>query len=352
MEQFKDGLAHKAFKSYASRGRLNSTKDDDFMYCNVLDPFELDVQKILESKAIRRLKDKTQVFCFPENPHVRTRLSHTFQVVSVATAIARILGLNVHLCQAIAWGHDIGHAPYGHMGEEFIAQKTGHDFRHEIFGVVIAQRIERQGKGLNLSFETLQGIANHSRGGGGLTVNPELPLEDAVVMYADKIAYTFSDIKDGLRNGHMQENHLPPHLYKLGNQPREWVAHCIFSLAKESCEKGVISFSDSEAAKIFAEIKSWMYENVYADINWNIQRETLSIAYDFFKYEPRFADYDPALPIALMTDREANRMTGIIQSSIKPKVRHVEDFGFMEILPHLVWPRREYITAGMEWKKP
>jgi len=221
MEKFKDGLAHKAFRSETSRGRLNSAKDDDYMYYGVLDPFEMDVQKILESKAIRRLKDKTQVFCFPENPHVRTRLSHTFQVVSVSTLIARILGLNVHLCQAIAWGHDIGHTPYGHMGEEFIARMTGKDFRHEIFGMVIAQRIERMGKGLNLSFETLEGMGNHSRGDGSLTINPNLPLEYTAVMYADKIVYTFSDIKDGLRNGYLQENHLPPHLDKLGGQPRE-----------------------------------------------------------------------------------------------------------------------------------
>ena len=95
-----------------------------------------------------------------------------------------------------------------------------------------------------------------------------------------------------------------------------------------------------------------MYENLYAKINWNIQRETLSIVYDFFSREPRFRNYEPALLLALMTDREANKMTNIVITSAEPKVRDVEDFGFMEILPHIGWPRTDYIGANLEWDKP
>lgn len=348
MDEFKNRLAHKAFPSAASRGRANSEGDDDYMYYGVMDPFELDVLKIIQSKAYRRLKDKTQVFCFPENPHVRTRLSHTLEVVSLATVIARILGLNVLLCQAIAHGHDIGHVPYGHMGENFIANATGNDFRHEVFGTVLAQRIERRGRGLNLTYEVLDGIRRHSRGDRTLAVEANQPLEYAVVMYADKICYTLSDANDALRYGYANEHDLPDALKALGDYQRARFAHCVFALVKESSEQGSIFFSRSWAAKRFAEVRQWMFENIYSRVDWSIQMCALQIIYDFFRQEERFAEFGAALPLALMTDREANKMANVAITSSKLKFRDVEDFGFMEILPYLKRGGAGYIGAELE----
>jgi dGTPase len=212
MEQKKDfipylnSLFFSQFVSSQSLGRRYSLEelDDDHLYLGAFNPYFIDREKIRLSKSLRRLEDKTQVFIdHRSNPHIRNRRSHTDEVVSIAVYIAQILGLNVYLVEAIALGHDIGHSPYGHLGERIIGELSGRDFRHYIMSVVIAQFIERNGKGLNLSWEVLEGIANHSRGAGGLKINPDLPLEYAVVMLADKVAYTFSDLNDALRCGYL-----------------------------------------------------------------------------------------------------------------------------------------------------
>ena len=158
------------------------------------DPFKEDFVRIIQSKAYRRLPYKTQVISLPDCVHVRTRAIHTNEVIGISSRIADRLGLNLSLCEAIAAGHDIGHTPYGHAGEEVLSKFGVKPFNHALNGVLIAQHIERNGMGLNLCHETLEGMLNHSRGAGKLAIVNSKPAEYSVVMFSDKIAYTFSDL--------------------------------------------------------------------------------------------------------------------------------------------------------------
>ena len=335
MERFKDCLKDKAFATKNSRGRRNLSIDDDEPYFNCVSQFRIDNDKILNSKARRRQEDKTQVLCDPENPHICTRSRHTNEVVSIVIKIAEILGLNVSLCEAIAQGHDIGHTPYGHLGEKFLSEITGKHFRHEIFGVVIAQHIERKGNGLNLSYEVLEGMLNHSKGKLALSINPDLPLEYAVMMISDKIAYTFSDINDALRYNYLTESELPKEVSSLGKNQRERILYCIFSLIRESFEAGTISFSQSETAKKFEKIRQWLYENYYNRINGDMQKIVLEKTYRFLSSDSFFDDCDPAMLLALLTDKELNALAQkVFLRGKKPQKEDLANFGIMEIIPY------------------
>jgi dGTP triphosphohydrolase len=350
---FKNALKHKAFNLRKSRGRKKSAPSDgDGSYFSVFnDPFEIDIYKILNSKAIRRLKDKTQVFSFPENPHARTRLLHTIEVATGSINIARILGLNANLCGAIAWGHDIGHTPYGHLGEKFISEKTGLAFRHDINSVTVAQEIERDGSGLNLSFEVLEGIMNHSLGIKDLSINRNLPSEYMIAMLTDKICYTFSDINDAIRYNGMEEKDFPGEVSKLGANQREKTTSCIFSLIEESSESGEVSFSKSEIAQAFERIRKWMYENIYIPMDWTIHKEVLEKTYAFLGKNAFFEDCDPTMLLSLLTDKEANRMAEIFLRSEIPKTETIGYFGIMEILPYLRGKKFNLTQPDFSWVK-
>jgi len=352
MEKFKNCLKNKAFAPKDSRGRRNSYPDDDEPYFNCIDQFRIDIDKILNSKARRRQESKTQVLCDPENPHVRTRSRHTNEVVSTAVKITEILGLNVSLCEAIAQGHDIGHTPYGHLGEKFISEITGKHFRHEIFGVVVAQHIERKGQGLNLSYEVLEGILNHSKGEKTLSISSHLPLEYAVAMISDKIAYTFSDINDALRYNYLKESELPKEVFYLGKNQRERILHCLFVLIRESSEVGTISFSQSEAAKKFEKIRQWLYENYYNCINWDMQKIVLEKTYQFLFSDSFFDDCDPAILLALLTDKELNALAQKV--FLRGKNLQIEDmmnFGIMEIVPYIRKKEIDFTDPDLTWGK-
>ncbi len=340
---YRNALEAKAFKSGDSRGRRHLVvSDDDCIYAEVLDPFLLDREKIRKSNSFLRLVGKTQVFInyqgnnYQENSHVCNRKIHTNEVASLAVQIAAILGLNTYLAEASAFGHDIGYSPFGHLGEKVISEVAGRLFEHEIMSVVIAQKIERSGLGLNLSFETLEGMLYHSRGRNKLQINHELPLEHAVVMLADKIAYTFSDLDDGLRCGHFTERQLPAEFLALGKNKRERWLNCLFALIKESSEKGKISFQDSEIAQQFEFVRQWSYDNFYHQLDSMGQRQqAISDLKSIFKFLDGWLKqfgYDPLLIMALLTDQEAKNMATF---SNYPTIRNIEmikHFSFMELI--------------------
>jgi dGTP triphosphohydrolase len=311
---------------------INDT--DDSLY-NVVDPFLLDIRKIDHCKASRRLQHKAQVFCLPENTHIRTRHMHTVEVTSDAKIIAYILGLNKDLCEAISLGHDIGHAPFGHIGEEYISKLAGKAFRHNIFSTVIAQEIERNEFGLRLCHETLEGIFHHSSGSGKIETNRLLPQEYAVVKYADKIAYTFSDINDGIRYGYLQEESLPLFLNEMGRNQRIRETNAIFALVKESAEKGYVSFSESEFAQKFEQLKLWMYDHFYHKLDRKIFFTSLEVSFDFLSSEKFFEDYDPLLLLACLTDKEAKKIVELTLAHRRIKISDIDNFGIMEILPNI-----------------
>lgn len=325
---FKGSLSKKAFISSNSVGR-RFDNDIDLVY-DFLDPFFLDREKIRLSKSYRRLADKTQVFAPDLHSNVRNRLIHTNDVVNLASLFASILGLNIYLAEAIAYGHDIGHTPFGHLGERLICNLSGKKFAHNVMSVVVAQKIERKGLGLNLSYETLEGILNHSRGSGDMNINSNLTEESNLVMLSDKIAYTFSDLNDSIRVGYIDESRLPKIIKYFGKNQRERMLNLSLSFIKESSEEGKISFSKSEASKKFAELRNWMYENVYLTLDGESYRNIIyeELKEISFYIQKNFSGkIDPYFAISCMTDSEVkNLFKDISNGGVK------NNYGFNEII--------------------
>ncbi len=291
-------------KRYPDKGHRVCERDDERRLYGKFSPFFIDSYKISQSKSLRRLESKTQVYTVPDNPHIRTRLTHTNEVVWVSRIIAVQLGLNEHLCEAIALGHDVGHTPYGHPGETLL-ENIRPGFKHEKNSAVVLELVERQGKGVNICKETMGGILYHSRGAGELIVSKNVPQEWNVVMFADKLAYVFSDINDSERLGYLKR--LPKEAVWLGNNQRERLDRCIQALLNESRRKGYVSFSDSEEAEKFSVLKDFMYRNVYKKIDGRLKTVTLEVIYQII--EKTFPEFDPVLLTSLLTDSEVTTLS-------------------------------------------
>lgn len=269
-------LAHLAFKSENSLGRALSPKFDRDQNLYFMDPFLLDLMKIQQSKALRRMRGKTQVISAPSNINIRDRMTHSFEVASNAVQTGARLGLNVPLLQAGALAHDLGHVPFGHLGERLLTERLKEKFRHEKFAIFVLEMVERNGRGLNLSYETLQTIRRHSRGSGLMMLNGDV-LEYDVVMICDKF-YIFSDYNDVRRINYQNLPSLKE-IDALGKNQSERTIKCLQALWKESLEKQKISFEDSAAAKLFKEIRNLMYEKVYFQIDMSPERVGVGVIF-------------------------------------------------------------------------
>lgn len=350
LEKISGSLSHRKTLDSAARRRHPAELDEDSWMLHRDNAFLVDAfGKTIVSKGFRRLPFKTQVLTANINPHVRKRDSHTFEVVNASVTIARILGLNESLCLAIALGHDIGHAPFGHLGEDFISNVTGKNFRHEIFGVVIAQHIERQGKGLNLTHQTLEGIRNHSRGITGLLRSEGVSEETNAVMCADKISYTLADINDIFERTRTLSYRKFPEIEKLvnrcGKNQRERMAFFIEGICQESAEKECVSFEASEAAKIFSELKDNMYNKVYRLVNLQNSAEILGKVHRLLSETKLTEGVDPALVLALMTDTEVLFLYG--KDCING--RDFNDCSMSEITEHLSGKNIDFSDPDLEW---
>lgn len=330
-------LAHKAFKSENTFGRALSFNFDRDVNLSSLDPSLVDLIKILNSKTIRRLRGKTQVISRPSNTHVRDRLIHSLEVSALAIQIGARLELNVPLIQASAMGHDLGHVVFGHLGESFIAKQLGENFRHESFGVFVLEIIERNGLGLNLSYETLHAIRNHSRGSGRMAVSKGPVLEDDVLMICDKLSYIFSDYND-IRRIKFNSLNVPDELFKLGNNQTECLRNCAEALCRESLEKGVISFEDSEEARCFNVVRDFMYQEVYH----KMYREKLKVILDrvFLYLKDSFEDLrSAALALALMSEDDVYALNDMINNFdndfILTQLSDISIFAVAEFLPKI-----------------
>ena len=185
-----------------SRGRLNGEEPCEIRTC-----FQRDVDRITHSKSFRRLKHKTQVFLQPEGDHYRTRLTHTLEVSRIARTVAGALRLNEDLTEAIALGHDLGHTPFGHAGERALRGLMPGGFHHYEQSLRVVDRIEKNGRGLNLCYETRMGILNHTHGA------PDDTLEATAVRLADRIAYINHDVDDAMRVGLLTVDDLPTYFF-------------------------------------------------------------------------------------------------------------------------------------------
>jgi dGTPase len=315
---------HGCLSAYATTTcRRIRVDDEDAYYLN--DEFVGDEAKIFSSKPFRNMGFKTQVATLPTNTLIRTRLAHVVEVTATSVILADKLGLNKSLTRAIALGHDIGHVPFGHQGEKFMAKAMGKPFCHEVMGVVVAQKIERRGRGMNLSHQTLEGMMCHS--GDLAEKNPHITPEAWVVRYADKITYLTHDYNDIVRMGYPVRNELKVHMEFLGRNQRERATALMSALIIESAEKKLVRFDDGEFAARFKKIRKLMYE-IYDCVT---QQDPKRIMEPVLEFLTRQKIGDPFLLLALMTDKD------VIALASQPMVsfEHLKQTAVFEIIPYL-----------------
>ena len=274
--QERETLSPLAVLSENTRGRKEPIEE-----CDVRTPFQRDRDRIIHCKAFRRLKHKTQVFLSPEGDHYRTRLTHTLEVSQIARTVSRALRLNEDLTEAIALGHDLGHTPFGHAGEYALGEVCPHGYKHAEQSVRVVERLENDGKGLNLTWEVRDGIACHTSGTAAT-------LEGRVVRFSDKIAYMNHDFDDAVRAGVLREDDLPWEIkYAIGRSRTERINAFIHSLIENSSDdirmsKGIQSAYDSLRAFLFETV----YTNPAAKSEEGKAKELLKRLYAYYISHP------------------------------------------------------------------
>ncbi len=255
-EREKKFLSPYATLSSKTKGRKRLEKE-----CDIRTAFQRDRDKIIHCKSFRRLKHKTQVFISPIEDHYRTRLTHTLEVAQIARTIARALRLNEDLTEGISLGHDLGHTPFGHAGEyvldDILKENYGKQFNHNEQSVRVVEVIEKNGKGLNLCWEVIDGIKNHT---------PDDPwpqtLEGCIVRIADRVAYLHHDIEDAIRAGVLTEKQLPAkHMKTLGKNILDRI---VTDIIKHSHGKSKVQMS-KEVQRAMDGLYDFMYKNVYTN---------------------------------------------------------------------------------------
>lgn len=306
-------LDSRAAFSDRSRGRPmpEPEQEDDTRTC-----YQRDADRILHSKSFRRLMHKTQVFLQPEGDHYRTRMTHTLEVSRIARTICRGLRLNEDLAEAIAMGHDLGHTPFGHAGEVALSEVMGKPFRHNEQSLRVVDVLEKNGEGLNLSYEVRMGILGHT--------GPCLPdtLEGQIVRRSDQIAYVNHDIDDAMRAGILTNEDIPREISRhLGQTHKERINTLVCDLIFTSREAGTLAMTP-EGEKALADLRSFMFDHVYrnptAKGEESKARGMLQRMYEYYVRHPEALpeDFQPQLSfdgmertvcdyIAGMTDKYA-----------------------------------------------
>ena len=266
-----DNLSEFACKSRFTKGRKTPVEN-----CDIRTEFQRDRDRIIHSKAFRRLKHKTQVFLSPYDDHFRTRLTHTLEVSQIARTLSRALDLNEDLTEAICLGHDLGHTPFGHCGEGVLNELMDNGFKHNEQSVRVVEVLEN----LNLCKETVDGILTHSWGLKPIT------LEGQVVQLADKIAYINHDIEDSIRAEIIAEEDLPKECIKyFSSNKNKRLTKMITEIINNSIGKDKVSMSE-EAWGYTTELRTWMFKNVYVDSPAKLEegkaRNIVKALFDFY----------------------------------------------------------------------
>jgi dGTPase len=305
-------LGPRATLASGSKGREREEEPDPLRTC-----FQRDRDRIVHAKAFRRLKHKTQVFISPEGDHYRVRLTHTLEVAQIARTAARALRLNEDLTEAIALGHDLGHTPFGHLGEEALTPFLGHPFHHSEQSLRVVDHLENEGRGLNLTWEVRDGVLNH-------TWSMPMPatLEGQVARVADRIAYVNHDVDDAIRAGILAPPDLPAGvLATLGPTHGARVNALVTDMVRRSEDAGEVALSEPVLGAL-DELRSFLFDRVYLRPEARTEQEkAIGLVRALFVYYLDHAEEVPAeyrsapgdLPtrvadyIAGMTDRFALR---------------------------------------------
>ncbi|MEE0969732.1 MAG: deoxyguanosinetriphosphate triphosphohydrolase [Clostridia bacterium] len=279
LEREKNTLSEFAFLTENTKGR-----DHPYNECPVRTEFQRDRDKIIHSTSFRRLMHKTQVFLAPVDDHYRTRLTHTLEVTQIARIIARALRLNEDLTEAAALGHDLGHTPFGHAGEEAVREFYSKDFSHYKQSLRVVEKLENGGAGLNLTWEVRDGIVNHTGS------NMASTLEGVIVKFADRIAYINHDIDDARRAGILSLDDIPKEIRNtLGNGHSERINRMVLSVITASEGRPEIKMTD-EVGQATNELRSFLFANVYsspiAKAEDDKSRALLGRLYEYFCERP------------------------------------------------------------------
>jgi dGTPase len=292
-------LSPLAVRSYETRGRLRSEDESD-----VRTPFQRDRDRIVHSKPFRRLKGKTQVFIDPAGDHTRTRMTHTLETTAISRVVARALGLNEDLTEAIGLGHDVGHPPFGHAGENaldrILAERYGRRFRHNEQSRRTVDLLERDGRGLNLTWEVREGILKHTG------PSPPGTLEGKIVRLVDRVAYINHDIDDAVRAGVLDLGDLPhPEIELLGDTGSRRVDRLVHDLVETSAAAGDIVQS-AEIGEAMLALRTFMFDRVYlgprAAVEHAHAHEIVETVFDHLAARPELAPGTHGDEIERVTD--------------------------------------------------
>lgn len=302
----KEILSEKAFLCAFSKGRSRPERPHPLRTA-----FQRDRDRIIHSKSFRRLKHKTQVFLTPYGDHYRTRLTHTLEVSQIARTIAKSVRLNEDLTEAIALGHDLGHTPFGHAGEETLAKLLPQGFNHSAQSLRVVEKLEYEGKGLNLTFEVKDGISKHSKGRGDIQSKNkgQMPstLEGQIVRVSDVIAYVNHDIDDAIRAGVIKGKDIPQNVTKvLGRWHASRIDTMVASVVKTSLKSGLERISLGEEIEgAVNTLREFLFDRVYFNPKAKKELEKtekiLTDIYQYIRTHPK--DYVKSYPVGDSLDK-------------------------------------------------
>lgn len=287
---------------YATLSKDTKGRERNEVECDVRTVFQRDRDRILHCKSFRRLKQKTQVFLLPHGDHYRTRLTHTLEVSQNARTIAKALRLNEDLVEAIALGHDLGHTPFGHAGERALNALNPYGFKHTEQSVRVVQVLEKQWRGLNLTWEVVDGILNHKSSG-----NPST-LEGKIVQLSDKIAYVNHDIDDAIRGGILKEEDLPKEYTDiLGNSLKMRLNTLVHDVVMNSMDKPDIVMSQ-EVGQALKGLRKFMFEHVYQNpLAKSEEVKAVNMITNLYKYYSEHIDSLPKEYLQMMDEKNIGK---------------------------------------------
>lgn len=303
LRQRQERREHEILSGHATFADMSLGRDYEEEQCDIRTDFQRDRDRIIHCKAFRRLKQKTQVFLAPEGDHYRTRLTHTLEVAQNARTIARALRLNEDLTEAIALGHDLGHTPYGHAGERALDRLTKDmgGFHHNEQSVRVVERLEKDGKGLNLTKEVRDGILNHQ------TKCMPMTLEGKIVRLSDKIAYINSDIDDAIRAGIIKETDIPGELSKiLGDSTNKRLNTLVHDIVRNSEGKEDICMSKEVETAMF-DLRKFLFSAVYTNpVAKGEEKKVGHVIDELYEYYNAHVDEMPGEFLQLIDDGESH----------------------------------------------